>query len=164
MMTEGQFVPRQFPPHFWPDMPAPEPTPPTPVPVPPAPGCTPRPVMFYSTPYREEPCPVCPPIWVATRSASATCPAGSSGPSVTKTMQGKSRISEEHAILEASRLAKAAAEAALVCTYTATGFAVGTCGHGEFAEGVSFVSLADAQVIAERNALAAANQWCYDHA
>lgn len=70
--------------------------------------------------YRLEPCPVCQPFWVATRTYTARCTDGKSGDPVRVTRQYKSTISLNHAHAEALRLAKEEAEAQIVCTWNFT--------------------------------------------
>lgn len=107
--------------------------------------------------YRLEPCPICAPFWVATRTYTARCLNGQSGEQVRVTKQYKSTISLEHANTEALRLAKAEAESQIVCTWDVT--ACVTTGLADprtvCAEYKSAISLEDAQEKALRAAWAA---------
>jgi hypothetical protein len=106
--------------------------------------------------YRLDPCPVCLPYYVATRTYTARCTGDLSGESVTKTVQAKSTISEAHARSEALRLAKEQAEAELVCVWSYTScVATGIEEEPEVCfVGTSTISFEDAQTKAIEGAWA----------
>lgn len=108
--------------------------------------------------------------WVADYTYTAVCPQGESAGTLTVTRQGRSKVSYEDARRRARNLAKAEAEAELVCGFVATKCVDSPCNYifeqlGSALDPIcatvsSQVSLADAEAKAIAAATVAAAQFC----
>lgn len=107
------------------------------------------------------PCPP-PKLWEATRTASASCPAGMEPNVVTAERTFVSCISRQHAEEQALALAFEAAKAELVCRYQGTAQYMGECGIVQSATAFSTVSQDAADAAALVAAKAAADAICAD--